>query len=240
MKPSWYQMTEDAELEALQTDVMRFMAILGLCLAAIFSLVQSAEQEPQAPAPASTRDTAPEFTLESRSESNFEPGSIPEPGTGLQPVTEPDAEKSVATSSEKDVEPNPVQSLVSTPAIGEQQGFSLEFASASALLKLHNSGQLRLFAQVQGQFWTLDLAGAFHGADAPASYYRMQSATVPVHLPILLAQATGQAIAEWGVQLAPALVEQLQRIMRERAGGELVIQADGRVAVGQENTGVSG
>lgn len=31
----------DSEIEALQTDVMRFMAILGLCLMAIFSLVQS-------------------------------------------------------------------------------------------------------------------------------------------------------------------------------------------------------
>ncbi len=29
------------ELEALQTDVMRFMAILGFCLMAIFALVQS-------------------------------------------------------------------------------------------------------------------------------------------------------------------------------------------------------
>ena len=40
MKPLWYQANGDAELEALQTDVMRFIAILGLCLAAIFSLVQ--------------------------------------------------------------------------------------------------------------------------------------------------------------------------------------------------------
>ncbi len=31
----------DSEIDALQTDVMRFMAILGLCLMAIFSLVQS-------------------------------------------------------------------------------------------------------------------------------------------------------------------------------------------------------
>ena len=40
---------DTGELEALQTDVMRFLAIIALCLAAIFSLVQSA-----AVAPAST------------------------------------------------------------------------------------------------------------------------------------------------------------------------------------------
>lgn len=44
MKPAWLISShgeDGAELEALQTDVMRFVAILGLCLAAIFSLVQA-------------------------------------------------------------------------------------------------------------------------------------------------------------------------------------------------------
>ena len=46
MRPPWApQSRDEAELEALQTDVMRFLAILGLCLAAIFSLVQGAAQE---------------------------------------------------------------------------------------------------------------------------------------------------------------------------------------------------
>lgn len=46
MRPPWAPRSRDeAELEALQTDVMRFLAILGLCLAAIFSLVQGAAQE---------------------------------------------------------------------------------------------------------------------------------------------------------------------------------------------------
>lgn len=37
----YQSMGGDDQIEALQTDVMRFMAILGLCLMAIFSLVQS-------------------------------------------------------------------------------------------------------------------------------------------------------------------------------------------------------
>ena len=40
----------------LQTDVMRFMAILSLCLVAIFALVQSL---PVAPVPATTPERAP-------------------------------------------------------------------------------------------------------------------------------------------------------------------------------------
>ncbi len=44
----YYSSTTDmsAEVEALQTDVMRFMAILGLCLMAIFALVQSLPMRP--------------------------------------------------------------------------------------------------------------------------------------------------------------------------------------------------
>jgi len=40
------------DMEMLQTDVMRFMAILGLCLTAIFALVQTFPQTPVAAAPA--------------------------------------------------------------------------------------------------------------------------------------------------------------------------------------------
>ena len=54
---------DEAELEALQTDVMRFLAILGLCLAAIFSLVKGAAQEQVIgrldPVPASASTSAP-------------------------------------------------------------------------------------------------------------------------------------------------------------------------------------
>jgi hypothetical protein len=79
MRPPWLDGSrEEAELEALQTDVMRFTAILGLCLAAIFSLVHSAALEQAAPVPppvqaqrpvtpapsAETGDPEPGFTLE--------------------------------------------------------------------------------------------------------------------------------------------------------------------------------
>ncbi|MEE9397832.1 MAG: hypothetical protein V3V31_12550 [Methylococcales bacterium] len=39
--PGFRSVSPSDEMEALQTDVMRFMAILGLCLMAIFALVQS-------------------------------------------------------------------------------------------------------------------------------------------------------------------------------------------------------
>ena len=49
VRPPWGPSAQNAaELEALQTDVMRFIAILGLCLMAVFSLVNGAAQEQRA------------------------------------------------------------------------------------------------------------------------------------------------------------------------------------------------
>ena len=62
--------TEDAftDVEALQTDVMRFMAILGLCLTAIFALVQTFPREtPRAATPLRERiDPARHQVLQSK------------------------------------------------------------------------------------------------------------------------------------------------------------------------------
>ena len=37
---------DSSELDALQADVMRFVAVIGLCLAAIFSLLKDVEPAP--------------------------------------------------------------------------------------------------------------------------------------------------------------------------------------------------
>ena len=65
MRPPWLPGLAPADdVDSLQADVMRFVAIFGLCLAAIFSLVRELEDEPAATAavervaverPASTR-----------------------------------------------------------------------------------------------------------------------------------------------------------------------------------------
>ena len=80
--PLAYPLNRGADMDAggaadLQTDVMRFMAILSLCLVAIFALVQSMPMSPPA-------DPVPE------------PQTVtptPVPATSADPVTEPVAEK---------------------------------------------------------------------------------------------------------------------------------------------------
>lgn len=67
------------DMEALQTDVMRFMAILGLCLTAIFSLLKTADPQ--------TTNTAP---IEPASTSGSEERPVPK--SIRQAVTEQEEE----------------------------------------------------------------------------------------------------------------------------------------------------
>lgn len=83
-------------MEALQTDIMRFMAILGLCLAAIFSLVQGAAQEQSAAQQATPeRAVAQPVTIDQAAAEGgnvelaiIEPATL-EPSTLTQSVVQP-------------------------------------------------------------------------------------------------------------------------------------------------------
>jgi hypothetical protein len=218
MRPPWYQQGADAELEALQTDVMRFIAILGLCLAAIFSLVHSAarEENDQSTVTASTAST-PGKQLKP------EPVPVPELPPERAIVQAPVARKA---------EPASVPAARTTVTPVEEAGFSLEFASDEAFRRMLAAGRVRLYARVDGQFWLSQANGSgFTVTAAPDSYYGMLAATVPLSLRRALAGAASASPAEWGVQLEPELVLQLQGIMRERSAGILLIQADGELAI---------
>jgi hypothetical protein len=199
-------------MEALQTDVMRFVAILGLCLAAIFSLVQRAslEQPPpvinsvspvRAPAPTPRSDT---------------------------PIVRAPVSKAPARESPAPAKPIPEAAEPSTPA-DSQLGFSLEFASAADLMALLENGQIQLYAELDGQFWSADPRGRFTLVEAPSSYYRMDPATVPGALIGSLQRSTAAVDAIWGVVLSPAIVEQMTRHTNATEGGNLVILRSGHV-----------
>ena len=66
--PLAYPLTRSADMDIggaadLQTDIMRFMAILSLCLVAIFALVQSIPMTPAEPVPIEP-DPAPQPVAE--------------------------------------------------------------------------------------------------------------------------------------------------------------------------------
>jgi len=214
---------ETAELEALQTDVMRFIAILGLCLAAIFSLVHSAAVEQAAaqtpPVEAVSRVAAETTSLEKVSLEKVSPAIEPErPAKSFIPVPK---------------DSPPVQPPVEVQPPHNPIGFTLEFASVKALQFLLQNGQVQLYVSVEGQFWSTDTWGNFTKTGAPASYYHMQSDTVPQRLRDSLPDAVIADTAVWGVTLSVGTINQIQQLTASREGGNLVIGQDGSVNPGE-------
>ena len=144
----------------LQTDVMRFMAILALCLVAIFALVQSIPLVPEAPTQ-SPAPAAPPPTTEAveadpeppvRNKDPVQPEAEPEKVVQLtrpkwtstfvperdttEPVLAPDSE----TAPQAD-----------TPADPSRQGFTLRFESDLALTRLVAAGKVGLYAIAGGR-----------------------------------------------------------------------------------------
>ncbi len=93
----YYPMGRNADMDAggaadLQTDIMRFMAILSLCLVAIFALVQSLPLNrvvPVTPTESLTEPAVvkPEKGSDPISEMGSDPFSTPQPTTVREPVT---------------------------------------------------------------------------------------------------------------------------------------------------------
>lgn len=208
MKPPWdHSAHAAAELEALQTDVMRFVAILGLCLAAIFSLVNGARHEPREPQPAP----------EPRAAALTEP--VPTAAAASAPETPAPLQKETPLPQTPQAPPQPMQ---------QPSGFTLEFESGGALDSLLAAGRIQLFVRADGHFYRYRRGGDYQQADAPGSYYRMDPATVPTALR-LRAEGLLSSPIEWGVTLPAATAGEIQRLMSAEQGGNLLIDANAGV-----------
>ena len=130
----------------LQTDVMRFMAILALCLVAIFALVQSIPLVPVEPEP----EPVAEEPAEPPPEAPAELAQLPAPPQ--QQATPPPTEEAVVLTRPKwipkykpvpapQVEPVTAEVVPTVPAEPpppaepEKEGFILRFASDAALAR---------------------------------------------------------------------------------------------------------
>ena len=211
MRFPWHgQGSDSGDLDALQTDVMRFIAILGLCLAAIFSLVQSA-------------------TVERQSSAAPAPKPVVHAARALEPVNEePVVIETIRVPSAPD-DPAPVAAAVPSEVASPDPapGFTLEFESDRAMRALLQSRQVRFYARRGESFWSLDQGGEFVAVDAPAAYHEMAAETVPSRLRRAL---PASADLTWGVTLPAHTMEQAQQIMTRQEPGSLFIQSTGDVS----------
>ncbi|MFQ5608991.1 MAG: hypothetical protein ACE5F8_01825 [Woeseiaceae bacterium] len=235
----------------LQTDIMRFMAILALCLVAIFALVQSLPMQATAsPEPVPVVEATPPMHEEPEPVLPPQPqqqtNAAAEPETvsltrpkwvstfePRQPVHEP-VEQSVEQTVESAPPPGPTTTVPDpAPPAPAKQGFTLRFESDLALTRLVASGQVGFYAIDGGRTQRMSVADSrisFWEASTPNSFHEMEALTVPRPVVDALARTGANTISvDWGVTLPGKLSRQLDSLLREHSGGSLVIRADGNL-----------
>lgn len=237
--PLFYPMhrgdTDAGGVADLQTDIMRFMAILALCLVAIFALVQSIPLVP-----------------EPQTQSQAAAAPPPLPTLVPQQLTRPDALAVVKKDAAADApvrltrpqpvavteaRPEPLQATPAKPATTttspQTQGFTLRFESDLVLTRLVAAGQVGFYAISNGRSQRMTVSESrisFWDASAPNTFHEMETTTVPAPVIDALAR-TGAETSEidWGVTLPGKLRRQLDALLQEHSGGALVIGADGNL-----------
>lgn len=234
----------------LQTDIMRFMAILSLCLVAIFALVQSIPMTPAEP-------VQPAKSVKS------EPQPLPSPTAAESaPVVEKvrPVEKTVALTRPKWVPkplpertvvepssapPNAPEIQTTTPAVtttapqvpppveSEADGFTLRFESDAALTRLVATSHVGLYAIDSDRAQRMTVSESrisFWDASTPNKFHEMETATVPgAVIDALTRTGTRVDAVSWGVTLPARLRTQLDDLMRDHSGGTLIIGASGEI-----------
>jgi hypothetical protein len=225
----------------LQTDIMRFMAILALCLVAIFALVQSIPLVPEAPTQSPAAAAPPPTTaiVEADLQPPAKTTEPVRPKAGPEKVvqlTRPKWTSTFVATEDTTDDAAPERSAApppETPADPPREGFTLRFESDLALTRLVAAGKVGLYAIADGRARRMTVSESrisFWDASAPNSYHEMETGTVPRPVIDALARTgTDTATVGWGVTLPGKLREQLDTLMRGNSGGALVIGRDGEL-----------
>jgi len=244
--------------ETLQTDVMRFMAILGFCLTAIFALVRTL--------PLDGMEAQGKSEIES--ETKFETVHLEKQVRQLQQqlqsvriasvkANQPfkDARRRIRDNGEslarKETPPAPKPIVQSSPLlrpvsvpdprngnseIDAEQGFSLRFESAYVLETLIRNSTVVFFAMQDRKAWRL-LGGkngpGFVDTAFPDRFHEMSPDTVPdayLYLFEKVAPTGTESPPVWGVLLPEETEARIRILVNGGTGGILVISKKGRVA----------
>lgn len=219
----------------LQTDIMRFMAILGLCLVAIFSLVQSLPTEVQVQEVQSNAEPQAVVMVEPTLEVPREPETYAKAAQNIR-LTRPTWVSTFTPAKqakpERLVEPQPQASGPPVDPV-EEEGFTLRFQSDHALTRLVATGQVGFYAINDSRTQRMTVSDSrisFWDASTPKRFHEMDASTVPRAVLAALARTGANAGAtNWGVTLPGNLSAQLTSLMQQHTGGALVIQADGQL-----------
>jgi hypothetical protein len=250
---------DDAEM--LQTDVMRFFAILCLCLMAIFALVKTLPMAPPDTGPAIVEpadlkaaakllqkkievrelnlvqileDIADKRRVRAELKTQIENET-----QGLTKIREKieRVQGKLDQYHQPDLKPVKKPSGVTPPPGPAQKGFTLRFASDEALEKLISDGKVNFYAISGKNAWRLKLSGGrpvYIEAEFPRQFYEMEIPTVPTDYAVVFQRqiaAFGRRTLTWGVTLPGRTTDSINLMVRGRKGGDLIITADGEVTL---------
>ena len=221
--------TEAGGVADLQTDVMRFMAILAICLVVIFALVQSI---PLAPVETRIAETPPDAATAPKPVARQRPEPVP--------VREPDPEPA-ALALARPEPPRPMPRTVPEPAIAmpiaeaaDREGFTLQFESDLALTRLVERNVVGLYALHENDSLRLGYDGtrmSFWAASTPNQFHEMDRSTVPAEVvrALLRTASVDPTAIRWGVTLPAGMQKQLTGFLESAEGGSLIIAASGEL-----------
>ena len=213
----------------LQTDIMRFMAILSLCLVAIFALVQSIPLAPVQDAPVQDAPVQ-DVTVNNREPATVAATTPAE--VALEEVPAPAEPVSEKEDTAVAVEPPSPETASPTE---RDVGFTLRFASDSALTHLVARNDIGLYAISEQRATRMSVnrgSYTFWPASVPSQFHEMDSGTVPAGVITALKRSGRFAPDEsvrWAVTLPANMRARLNGLLSEHESGQLVIDAGGEI-----------
>ncbi len=241
--PLFYPLNRNLDGDAggvadLQTDVMRFMAILALCLVAVFALVQSIPLAPQKDTPTQAATPAPA----AQQASTAAQVAADEPDAAREReivLTRPLAEKKPQEDAPPVLHRPRAAAVAKTEAVPvvpapPREGFTLRFEDDVALTRLVARNEVGLYAILPDKSYRMNVNRgqfSFWPASMPNRFHEMDDTTVPAVVTdaFRLSGAPRSRGIKWGVTIPPTTSRQLETILREKTGGDLVIDADGQL-----------
>ena len=244
--PLFYPLNRGGDADAggaadLQTDVMRFMAILSLCLVAIFALVQSI---PMTPAKTVPVPSPPAASQEQAAEPIVEPVTEPVAAPPSEITLTRPAPTMATVKNESVVVQRPLsrpqpqsipENLPPAPPAETKpvaKGFTLRFETDLALTRLVEQNAVGLYVITAGKSVRLSMDTnemSFWPASLPGQFHEMDESTVPE--PVIAAYRRNHndpsADSKWGVTLPGPLSQQLNQFLAASEGGSLIISSRG-------------
>jgi hypothetical protein len=236
----------DLDAETLQTDVMRFMAILGFCLMAILALVRNVDS---LPGPAPTREAvrpvelphpvdrrsqpAPEVKApapaRSEEKRSLEPPQ-PKRSTPVQPP--PLVKREPPPAMPPAPPPSPSVAVKPAPAAAaKQESLVLRFASDADFLKLVSNAAIEVYAYDTATAFKLSPGLAFVSAARPPRVHELLEETIPALVREALSRAARAERGSllWGVRLPADIESSIERHLAQQRTGVLLIDRNGSV-----------